>query len=47
MGNIFQVSNQMTLGESEADIVERLVKVLKQIIENEENARLGRLAKKP
>ena len=47
LGNIFQVSNQMTLGEAEADIVERLDKVLKQIIEHEENARIGLLEKKP
>ena len=39
LGNIFQVSNQMTLGESEEKIVERLRKVLNQIIEEEENAR--------
>jgi len=28
LGNVFQVSNQMTLGETESDIVERLNKVL-------------------
>jgi len=39
LGHIFQVSNQMTLGESETDIVERISKVLLQIIEHEENAR--------
>ena len=39
LGNVFQVSNQMTLGEVEMDIVERLNKVLLQIIEHEENAR--------
>ncbi len=39
LGNIFQVSNQMTLGESEETIVERLRKVLNQVIEEEENAR--------
>ena len=39
LGNIFQVSNQMTLGESESQIVTRLGKVLNQIIEHEENAR--------
>jgi protein arginine kinase len=39
LGNVFQVSNQMTLGEAEATIVERLEKVLSQIIEHEENAR--------
>ena len=47
LGNVFQVSNQMTLGESEADIVERLSKVLNQIIESEENARASLLEKKP
>src|SRR5579862_5138331 len=47
LGNVFQVSNQMTLGESENGIVERLEKVLGQIIENEENARALLLEKKP
>src|SRR5262245_43210398 len=47
LGNVFQVSNQMTLGETEADIVERLNKVLAQIIEHEENARQVLLEKKP
>ena len=47
LGNVFQVSNQMTLGESETDIVERLSKVLAQIIEHEENARQTLLEKKP
>jgi len=47
LGNVFQVSNQMTLGESEADIVERLNKVLSQIIEHEENARASLVEKKP
>ena len=47
LGNVFQVSNQMTLGEAEADIVERLNKVLSQIIEHEENARGLLLEKKP
>src|SRR5258706_807304 len=47
LGNVFQVSNQMTLGESEGDIVERLNKVLAQIIEHEENARATLLEKKP
>src|SRR5499425_213831 len=46
LGNVFQVSNQMTLGESETAIVERLEKVLGQIIENEENARATLLDKK-
>jgi protein arginine kinase len=47
LGNVFQVSNQMTLGENEAAIVERLEKVLAQIIEHEENARQTLLEKKP
>src|SRR6478672_10614746 len=47
LGNVFQVSNQMTLGESEGQIVERLEKVLAQIIEHEENARANLLEKKP
>ena len=47
LGNVFQVSNQMTLGETETMIVERLEKVLAQIIEHEENARQTLLEKKP
>lgn len=47
LGNVFQVSNQMTLGETEGAIVERLEKVLAQIIEHEENARATLLEKKP
>src|SRR5437016_1077524 len=47
LGNVFQVSNQMTLGEAETDIVERLNKVLARLIEHEENARASLLEKKP
>ena len=47
LGNVFQVSNQQTLGETETTIVERLEKVLSQIIENEENARAFLLERKP
>ncbi|MFM1942144.1 MAG: hypothetical protein RI897_1126 [Verrucomicrobiota bacterium] len=47
LGNIFQVSNQMTLGEAEPDILERLGKVVSQLIEHEENARAMILEKKP
>src|SRR6266516_5467003 len=47
LGNVFQVSNQMTLGESESAIVERLEKVLAQLIEHEENARATLMEKKP
>jgi len=38
-GNLFQVSNQTTLGRSEEDIVESLDRVTRQMIEYEENAR--------
>lgn len=47
LGNVFQVSNQMTLGETESAIVERLEKVLAQIIEYEDNARASLLEQKP
>jgi len=47
LGNVFQVSNQMTLGESELEIVEKLSKVVAQMIEHEENARATLLEKKP
>ncbi len=38
-GSIFQISNQTTLGESEADIIKRLSSVLQSIVEHELNAR--------
>lgn len=47
LGNIFQVSNQMTLGESELEIVERLSKVVHQMIEHELNARQKLLEERP
>ena len=47
LGNVFQVSNQMTLGETEGDIVERLNKVLLQIVDHEENARVKLMESKP
>lgn len=39
LGNLFQISNQMTLGESEQAILDRLTKVIRQIVEHENNAR--------
>ncbi len=39
LGNLFQISNNSTLGESEAQIVDRLTKVVNQVIIHEENAR--------
>jgi len=46
-GNIFQISNQRTLGEDENRIVQRLEKVIGQVIEHEENARATLLERKP
>lgn len=39
LGNIFQVSNQITLGQSEEEIINNLYSVVKQIIEHEKAAR--------
>jgi protein arginine kinase len=39
LGNIFQISNQITLGKSEEDIVEDLISVVSQLISQERNAR--------
>ncbi|WP_338450495.1 protein arginine kinase [Niallia oryzisoli] len=39
LGNIFQVSNQITLGKSEEDIVEDLKSVVSQIVSQERSAR--------
>lgn len=39
LGNIFQISNQTTLGKSEIDICEDLTSVVKQIISQERSAR--------
>lgn len=39
LGNLFQLSNQVTLGMSEADILSNLYSVAKQIIEQERTAR--------
>ena len=47
LGNLFQVSNQTTLGEKEDEIIARLHKVIEQIIEHEQNARQLLVQKKP
>lgn len=39
LGSIFQISNQITLGKSEEDIVEDLHSVVKQLIDQERKAR--------
>ena len=38
-GNLFQVSNQVTLGKKETDVILNLEQVIKQILEHEKNAR--------
>ncbi len=38
-GNMFQISNQMTLGESEEDIIQRLHQIVTEIMGHERNAR--------
>ncbi|OWZ84530.1 protein arginine kinase [Natranaerobius trueperi] len=39
VGNIFQISNQITLGQSEKDMIKNLLGVTKQLVEQEEQAR--------
>lgn len=39
MGNFFQFSNQMTLGQHEEEIIENLATVIRQVIEHEKEAR--------
>jgi protein arginine kinase len=47
MGNLFQISNQTTLGEKEDEIIGRLSKVIETIIEKEHDAREVLIQKKP
>jgi protein arginine kinase len=46
MGNLFQISNQTTLGEKEDEIITRLSKVIETIIEKEHDARQVLIQKK-
>lgn len=45
-GNIFQVSNQITLGKSEEEIIQNIVGISEQIIEHEKTARESLLQNK-
>src|SRR5215211_8004530 len=47
MGNLFQISNQTTLGEKEDEIIARLNQVIETIIEKEHDARQVLMQKKP
>ncbi len=38
-GNFFQISNQVSLGHREEDIIDNIERIIKQIIEHEQNAR--------
>ncbi|MBI2252624.1 MAG: protein arginine kinase [Armatimonadetes bacterium] len=40
-GNLFQISNQISLGLSEKDILTKIIEIASQIIEQEQNARLN------
>src|SRR2546425_3399175 len=46
MGNLFQISNQTTLGDKEDEIIARLTKVIETIIEKEHDARHMLIQKK-
>lgn len=46
MGNLFQISNQTTLGEKEDEIISRLTKVIETIIDKEHDARQMLIQKK-
>lgn len=45
LGNVFQISNQITLGKSEKDIVRDLEGIIWKLVEQERAARKGLLAK--
>lgn len=47
MANLFQISNQHTLGETEKDILDKLEKVIEKIIMHERNARRKLLEDNP
>ena len=40
LGNLFQVSNQHTLGEKESEIILQIEKVIESVVRSEQNARL-------
>lgn len=47
LGNVYQISNQITLGKSEVDILLELEKVVEQIIQKEQLARKNLLLRAP
>lgn len=47
MGNMYQVSNQITLGQSEEEMITNLQQIVVEIVKHEENARKRLKQKKP
>ncbi len=47
LGNLFQISNQTTLGEKEVEVLRRLTEVIAEIVKHEQNARITLLEKTP
>ena len=45
-GNMFQISNQVTLGEAETEIIDTIEKIVQELIEHEQNARIRLMDKK-
>ncbi|NCC49911.1 MAG: protein arginine kinase [Spartobacteria bacterium] len=45
-GNLFQISNQVTLGEKEEDIIAHLGQIVRELVEYERNARIRMMEKK-
>lgn len=45
-GNFFQISNQVTLGHGEDEIIDNLERIIKQVIEHESNARKALMSQK-
>ncbi len=43
-GNFFQISNQVTMGRAEAELIENIDQILKQVIEHEQMARESLMA---
>jgi len=43
-GNFFQISNQVTLGRNEEELIENIERILKQVIEYEQGARASLMA---
>ena len=40
LGNLFQISNQHTLGEKEAEIIQQIERVIESVVRSEQNARI-------